>query len=250
MISKLYRKLQLRANNLMIEFLRKKVSNVYDRDGLISVHNHDFMKDPKFIKAYKRGVKANKFDYHIEWRIHVALWAATYAKNLAGDFVECGVNRGIFSSSIMEYLDWNKTKKKFYLLDTFCGIDEKQLSKEEIVIGRKEENKLLYEECYEDVLKNFSEFKNVIIVKGSIPSTLKKVGAKKICFLSIDLNNAKPEIAAAEFFWPKIVPGGIILLDDYAYSGYLPQKKAFDQFAKKKGIEILSLPTGQGMIVK
>ena len=133
----IFYKLKSKANYLMIEFLRKKVSDVYDRDKLITEHNHDFMKDPKFIKAYKRGVKANKFDYHIEWRIHVALRAAFYAKNLSGDFVECGFNRGIFSSSIMDYLNWNKLSKKFYLLDTFCGIDEKQLSKEEIAPWEK-----------------------------------------------------------------------------------------------------------------
>lgn len=249
MYNKLLSKLQLRAREAYLKSLQKIVG-VYDRDGLVSVHNHDFMKDPKFIRAYKRGVEANKIDYQIEWRIHVALWAASYASRLEGDFVECGVNRGIFSSSIMEYLGWNKLHKKYYLLDTFCGIDEDQLSKEEIALGRIEESKAMYPECFEDVKKNFSEFKNVIIIKGSIPSTLRQVKAKKVCYLSIDLNNAKPEIAAAEFFWPKIVPGGIILLDDYAYSGYLPQKKAFDRFAKKKKIEILSLPTGQGMMIK
>lgn len=249
MSNKFFRKIQLRAREAYLKQLQK-TAGVYDRDGLISVHNHDFMRDSKFIKAYKRGVKANKIDYQIEWRIHIALWAASYASRLEGDFVDCGVNRGIFSSSIMEYLDWNKLHKKYYLLDTFCGIDEDQLSKEEIALGRIEEGKAMYPECFEDVKKNFSEFKNVIIIKGSIPSTLRRVKAKKVCYLSIDLNNAKPEIAAIEFFWPKLVRGGIVLLDDYAYQGYYPQKRAFDKFAKKKKIEILSLPTGQGMIIK
>ena len=41
-----------------------------------------------------------------------------------------------------------------------------------------------------------------------------------------------------------------MLLDDYAYHGYLSQKIAMDQFAQEKGIKILSLPTGQGLLVK
>ena len=85
MSNKLLRKLQLRAKDAYFKLL-KKPAGVYDRDGLISVHNHDFMKDPRFIRAYKRGVKANKIDYQIEWRIHVALWAASYASRLDGDF--------------------------------------------------------------------------------------------------------------------------------------------------------------------
>ncbi len=228
----------------------KKISGVYAKDGLISSHNHDFMKDPKFIKAYKRGVKANGYDYQWEWRVHVGLWAASYASRLDGDFVECGVSKGFLSSSIMEYLNWNKLNKKFYLLDTFRGIDEAQLLKEEVELGRKIQNKKFYSESYEEVKKNFAEFKNVVLVRGSIPSTLRDLNVKKVSFLSIDMNNAKPEVAAAEFFWQKLVKGGIVLLDDYAYSGYYPQKEAFDRFARKKGVKILSLPTGQGLYMK
>ena len=44
-------------------------------------------------------------------------------------------------------------------------------------------------------------------------------------------------------------PNSIILLDDYAYSGYKDTKKAWDKFCSKKNYEILSLPTGQGLIL-
>ena len=30
--------------------------SVYDQDGLKSVHNHDFMHEPRFCRAYARGV--------------------------------------------------------------------------------------------------------------------------------------------------------------------------------------------------
>jgi len=42
----------------------------------------------------------------------------------------------------------------------------------------------------------------------------------------------------------------VVLLDDYAYYGYFSQKLAMDQFAQEKGIKILSLPTGQGLVLK
>ena len=43
-------------------------------------------------------------DYRWHWRVHVGLWTATSALKLAGDFVECGVNRGFMSSAIMHLL--------------------------------------------------------------------------------------------------------------------------------------------------
>lgn len=42
----------------------------YDQDGLRSIHNHDFMLDPSFRKAYERGVWAAKEDYQWHWSLH------------------------------------------------------------------------------------------------------------------------------------------------------------------------------------
>ena len=41
-----------------------------------------------------------------------------------------------------------------------------------------------------------------------------------------------------------------LALDDYAYRGYRPQKVAMDRFAQAKANNILSLPTGQGLLIK
>src|SRR5262245_14975014 len=73
----------------------------YDWDGLATIHNHEFMVDPAFVKAYQRGLKSGGAELHIYWRVHVALWAARAASRLDGDFIECGVNAGIVSSAIM-----------------------------------------------------------------------------------------------------------------------------------------------------
>ena len=98
----------------------------YNQDGLRSVHDHSFMNDPRFQAAYARGVQAAT-DYAWHWRVHVGLWAAESAAQLQGDFVECGVNRGFLSSAIMQYLDWDKLGRSFYLLYTFAGMDERYM---------------------------------------------------------------------------------------------------------------------------
>jgi O-methyltransferase len=90
----------------------------------------------------------------------------------------------------------------------------------------------------------------VQIIKGVVPDTLAQVKAEKICYLSIDMNNAAPEIAAAEHFWDRLVSGGIIILDDYGWAKQINQKIAFDKFADKRGVSPLSLPTGQALIIK
>jgi hypothetical protein len=122
-------------------FINAKVRyHRYDQDSLYTIHNHDFLEAPKFIGAYQRGMQAQGEDAQIHWRVHVALWVAENCNRLEGDFVECGVNKGIFSSCIMQYLNWNSLKKHFFLFDTFQGIDPKYLNEREQELGRIDMN--------------------------------------------------------------------------------------------------------------
>jgi hypothetical protein len=228
---------------------------VYEQDGLRTVHNHDFKRQPNFNAAYERGVQATGMDYQWHWRVHVALWAATVAAKLPGDFVECGVNKGFLSSSIMNYLDWNNRDKTFYLLDTFSGLDPRYVSEQELAEGVIEKNKSMidsgmYTTDIGPVRRNFAEWRNINIIQGTIPDTLTQITSDRIAFASIDMNCSPPEVAAMEFLWPRFVDGAMIVFDDYAYVGYRPQKVAMDKFAASRGVTILSLPTGQGLLVK
>ena len=95
-----------------------------------------------------------------------------------------------------------------------------------------------------------SEWKNKRIIDGAIPETLPEVAACQIAFCHIDMNCSPPEIAALSCFWDRLVPGAMVLLDDYAYCGYQPFKDGVNRFAEEKGLMIASLPTGQALLVK
>jgi O-methyltransferase len=219
----------------------------YNTDGLATSNNCDFINDPAFDAAYQKAKETNPWPgFTLMWRIHVVLWLARQATYLEGDFVECGVNTGSYSRAVMEYTDWNKTGKTFYLMDTFKGLDPKYVTEEEKKMGILNYK---YRDTYQEVVRTFSPF-NARIIRGSIPETLGECKAEKVCYLSIDMNNVIPEIAAMEYFWEKMVLHGIIILDDYGFPQHIKQKEAFDRFAAKVGHEILTLPTGQGVIIK
>jgi hypothetical protein len=221
----------------------------YNEDFLMTTHNADFVSDPRFVAAYERGIRAVGGDYRFRWRVHVGLWAASCAIRLPGDFVECGVNRGFMSSAIMRYLGWNSRDRRFFLLDTFRGLDLDLLTGEEKRLGKGVTSNT-YDECFADVQANFAEFHNVVLIRGSVPATLPQVDTDAVAYLHIDMNNVTPEIAAIDHFWGRLVPGAIVLLDDYGSPNYEPQKDGMDEFASDHDVEILSLPTGQGMMVK
>jgi hypothetical protein len=89
-----------------------------------------------------------------------------------------------------------------------------------------------------------------VVVRGRVPDALSQMPAARIAYASIDMNVAAAEMAAAQWLWPRLVPGGLMLLDDYGWAAHVHQKKAWDAFARREGIMILALPTGQGLIVK
>ena len=232
------------------------VQKMYEFDGLHTVHSARFREDPRFQTAYRRGIQASQgVNPETEWRIHVGLWAASVAARLPGDFVECGVNAGFLSTSILSYLEWNSLGKKFYLVDTFEGPVLEQFSQEEVEGGRlAAATECLSSGAYvtdmERIRDNYSEWRGVEIVKGRVPEVLPAVAAGAVAFLHLDMNCARPETAALRHFWPHLVDGGVVLLDDYAYFGFDAQARAIDEVALESGARILVLPTGQAMILK
>ena len=230
---------------------------MYEFDGLHTVHSARFRADPRFQSAYQRAVRASRgVDPNTGWRIHVGLWAASMASRIPGDFVECGVNAGFLSSAILSYLDWNNLGKRFYLVDTFEGPVLRQFSREEIESGRGDvARQALSSGAYvtdiERVRRNYAEWNQIEVVQGCVPEVLPAIDtSNRIAFLHLDMNCAYPEQAALEYFWERLAPGAMVLFDDYAYRGYEQQAAAIDRVASNVGATVLSLPTGQGIIVK
>jgi len=228
----------------------------YRADGMALLdRNTEFFHKPQFRAAYEAGMASGHRingggDIGIEWRVHVACWAAMHASKLQGDFVECGVNTGMMSLAICKYVDFNRIGKTFWLFDTFCGIPVEQAKDEQEVAHVAAHNQGNYFECYELAKQNFSPYHNAKLIRGKVPETLSSVSIERISYLSIDMNLEVPERAAIEYFWPKMVSGGIVLFDDYGFVGYEAQHESADDFASKMGVAVLSLPTGQGILIK
>jgi O-methyltransferase len=229
----------------LYHFLTTVFSPTYSEDGMRLYKNCDFMNQPDFKNAYALALKQQP-GTKMRWRAHVTQWAGFHAAKLDGDFVETGVNRAFLSTSVMSYVNFQAlTNRKFYLFDTFEGLVPELVGPDEKAAFKNE-----YSCTYDFVSEAFKDYHNVIVVKGIVPDSLSAVEIHKVAYLSVDMNCAMPERAALEYFWPKIVPGGIIILDDYAWPGRQPQKKSADEFAASVDVRVLSLPTGQGVILK
>ena len=176
----------------------------FQADGVITSNNCDFMLEPKFLAAYKTAEATNPWvGFNMPWRVYIVCTLAEMVKKLQGDFVECGVNTGAYSRAVIEFTRFSELDKTFYLLDTYQGLVPEQITEQEYKAGVGGYVGS-YKDVYEQVVETFKPFRAKVI-KGAVPGTLSQCTADKICYLSIDMNVVEPEIAAANYFWNKIV---------------------------------------------
>jgi hypothetical protein len=231
--------------------LQKSISalepvGIYSGDNLFAIQKTlGFLDDVPFMNAFEKSTgnddpAIQEVDRSLIWRNHVLAWAAYSCSQLEGDFVECACYKGVSAKVVCDYLDINKTGKHYYLYDLFeheQGMDHHAMPEHSSSL-------------YEQVKQKFVEHPNVHVIRGSVPEILHTEAPEKIAFMHLDINSAAAEIGALELLFDRIVPGGILVLDDYGWLAYRDQKEAEDVFFAERGYRVLELPTGQGLLVK
>lgn len=170
-------------------------------------------------------------------------------KNLPGDIVECGVFAGV---SLVRFVSFrnlleNLNSRKIIGFDTFdkfppTTFDQDKIHREKFLNDAGSDsiskNQLL------EVLENKNINHMVELVEGDITKTVPEYVLNhpeiKISLLNLDVDIFEPSVTILENLYPKVVSGGIIILDDY---GKFPgETKAVDDFLKNKNIKILKFP--------
>ena len=71
----------------------------------------------------------------------------------------------------------------------------------------------------------------------TVPAYVTNNPGARFALVNCDLDTYKPTLAALEAVWPAIVPGGLVLLDEYAIEHW-NESKAADEFLADKGIQL------------
>jgi O-methyltransferase len=155
-----------------------------------------------------------------------------------GDFAEVGVFRGASAKLIAEV----KGDKTLHLFDTFEGLPVGS----EFDRGVHRENQ--YSCSLESVQKYLSPYKNLLYYKGIFPDSTAGVPETKYSFVHFDVDLYEGTKACLEYFYPRMIPGGVMLSHDYGLLSGV--EKAFDEFFVDKPEKVFELPTTQCMVTK
>jgi len=158
--------------------------------------------------------------------------------NIQGTIAEVGVYKG-HTSKILHVLC---PERKLYLFDTFEGFPSQFLNKEDRRFSNSSVNILK---------KTIGNLDNIIIKKGIFPETTTGLENEKFSFVLLDLDLYEPTLAALEFFYSRVNPGGYIFIHDY--NNPLESEgaiyKAVNKFFSNKSEWIIELPDKWGSVL-
>lgn len=161
-----------------------------------------------------------------------------------GAIIECGVFKG---SSLIRFATFrnllNKKSKKIIGFDMFGKFPETSFGKDQKLRTKFIKDAGSYsisKKQLMQIMKRKKLSEKIELVEGDITSTIPKYVKNnpnlKISFLNLDTDIYEPAVTILEYLYPRIVKGGVLVLDDY---GVFPgETKAVNEYFGKKDIKI------------
>lgn len=221
-----------------LELINKINVGTIDKRELIQ-----FCKENDNYKLYFEGLaksnNANTDNFFKQSR-HLDLINLTkkiLLKEKVYDFVECGCWKGHSSYLISHLIDKSKKQTKFHIFDSFEGLSKDTKNDKELNKFNQKKLKKIRTQFIsnEDFVRNsvLKKFNFVEIYKGWIPEKFHLIENRKFSFVHIDVDLYEPTLQSLNFFFPRLVDGGIIVCDDYNSKLFDGSKKAWDEFFSK-----------------
>jgi Macrocin-O-methyltransferase (TylF) len=207
--------------------------------------------DPRFHELYE---KCRPYTMTSIERLYALYKSVEYiaAANLPGDFVEAGVWRGGSCMLIAEtLLALDASSRRIFLFDTFAGHPQPDAEKDIDIWGnraidewqrtrtKEDDNHGQWAQAsLEEVRANLAltgyPADALVFVKGMVEETMQDVDARhRFALLRLDTDWYESTRAGLEYLYPRLVSGGVLILDDYGH--YKGQQLAVDEyFAARK----------------
>jgi hypothetical protein len=160
---------------------------------------------------------------------------------LEGDLAELGVYRGQTAGLIARMA--RRLGRTAFLLDTFEGFDQSDLG------GIDADKEIQFTDTSLEAVKAAVGEDSVKFVKGHFPGTATEIPETSFCLAHIDCDLYAPILSSLEYFYPRLVPGGFLIIHDYSSLAWDGAERAVDTFFADKPEAIIPLTDGAGSVV-
>jgi O-methyltransferase len=160
-------------------------------------------------------------------------------ERIIGDAAELGVWKGNTAAILAEFT--RRTGSTAYLLDTFEGFKNDDLK------GIDADKAMEFADTSINSVADRVGADGIKIVKGYFPDTQDQIPIDaRFAFVHIDCDLYKPFKAGLEFFYPRLVEGGFLVMHDYGSLWWDGTEKAIDEFFADKPESVIPIPDRAG----
>jgi len=179
--------------------------------------------------------------------------------DLAGDRAECGVFQGTSALFLCYAARTRKASyagEQLHLIDSFEGLsapgaeDAFEIVDETGKRKRAVQSSGTYAAPLEVARNALRAFPAATFHRGWIPAVFAGLPEKRWSFVHIDVDLYEPTHGALGYFYPRLLPGGVIVCDDYGSPTFPGAKRAWDRYCGENGIGFVVLDTGQSVLLK
>jgi O-methyltransferase len=218
---------------------------VYEAVGLATAWHSPFLHDRAWQARYDEMAQdwftGGVVD--VRWRMWTLTELARGADGL-GAFAEFGTNRGGCAYMMLAATQ----RSPLFMFDTFAGIPDANLTAEERAAGFAGS---WADTSVEHVRERLAEWpQRTRFCVGDVFETLESTETGELALVHMDLNAAAATRRALEYAHPRLRSGGVIVFDDYGFTGYEDQRAVIDAFFAGTGDHPVALPTGQALVLK
>jgi O-methyltransferase len=164
--------------------------------------------------------------------------------HLAGDVIECGVFRGGTALLEAQTIAAQGGDRSLHLFDSFQGMPQTTAGVDRIQEGDFSTTSV------EDVARLFEDYPFVKIHQGFIPQTFEGLTIDSIAWAHIDVDIYQSVLDCINYTYPRLVPGGVMIFDDYGFPCCAGARRAVDEAFSGLPEVPLCLPTGQCLVTK
>ena len=170
------------------------------------------------------------------------------------DLMECGCWLGHSTLILSSLMQEAGATGRLHVFDSFEGLSrftESDLSEFWTTDAERARIQMHFKSDFDKMKALVSPFGFVDLHKGWIPEVFDGATVGTIGFASVDVDLHDPTRSSIEFLYPRLVPGGVMYFDDYAYKDFPGAKKAVDDHLRKNPPAFfLEGPAGSAFLIK
>lgn len=142
---------------------------------------------------------------------------------------------GVYQGELSALLSLLFPERKLYLFDTFSGFDSRDTALEQTHRLSQAKEGDFSDTSAEAVLARLPHAENAVIKKGFFPETAADLKPERFALVSLDADLYAPTLAGLDFFYPRLNPGGVILLHDYGNQRFQGVYRAVEEYETLHG---------------